>query len=51
MCCYYPTTIAAIDDDINLLKILTQHFGNTNCLAFSSPKTAIEIFSKQQPFQ
>lgn len=51
MCCYYPTTTVAIDDDTDFLGILTQHLGITDCLPYSSPITAINTLNPQQPFK
>lgn len=48
MCCYYPTTTIAIDDDINFLNILTKHLKISDCTAYSSPNEAIELLHKVQ---
>jgi CheY-like chemotaxis protein len=51
MCCYYPTTTVAIDDDIDFLTVLTQHLGIADCLPYSSPRKAIAELDPQTPFQ
>jgi len=51
MCCYYPTTTVAIDDDTDFLGILTQHLGITDCIPYSSPKKAIATLRSQRPFK
>lgn len=49
MCCYYPTTTVAIDDDPNFLGILAQHSGIANCIPYSHPESAIEALCNQKP--
>lgn len=51
MCCYYPTTTVAIDDDADFLEMLTQHLGINDCLPYLSPKTALETINDQNPYQ
>lgn len=51
MCCYYPTTTVAIDDDTDFLRILTQHLGIIDCIPYSSPKKVINALASQNPFQ
>ena len=50
MCCYHPTTIVAIDDDLNFLDILSQHLGITNCNTFNSPIAAISSLKNHNHF-
>lgn len=51
LCCYYPTTIAAIDDDADFLKTIKQHLALPNCILFTSPETAINSLIDQTPFE
>lgn len=49
MCCYYPTTTVAIDDDIDFLTVITQHLGIADCISYSSPSKAIESLKNKNP--
>jgi len=51
MCCYYPTTTVAIDDDSQFLEILTQHSGISNCIGYTNPESIITSLNLQKPFQ
>lgn len=51
MCCYYPTTTIAIDDDNDFLGVLTQNLGIADCIPYLSPKNAIDTLISQNPFQ
>lgn len=51
MCCYYPTTAVAIDDDVDFLRVMTQHLGIEDCSLYSSANKAIEFLKNQQPFK
>ncbi len=48
MCCYYPTTTVAIDDDVDFLKVITQHLEIADCISFSSPSKAVESLKNKQ---
>lgn len=49
ICCYYPTTTVAIDDDSYFLDILTKHSGIPDCKAFTSPQDAITKLKSNTP--
>ena len=51
MCCYYPTSTIAIDDDVDFLGTLTKHLGIEDCIPYSSPNKAIEFLKGKKPFQ
>lgn len=51
MCCYYPTTTVAIDDDIDFLGILTKHMGIAKCIPYSHPDEAVNKLQNQKPFE
>lgn len=51
MCCYYPTTTVAIDDDIDFLRIITQHLGIADCISYSSPSKAISSLKNESAFE
>ena len=50
MCCYYPTSIIAIDDDKDFLSTIRQHLELTNCVLFTSPREAINNLINQRAF-
>lgn len=50
MCCNYPTTTVAIDDEIDFLRTITQHLGIKDCISYSSPNKAIEALKDQKTF-
>lgn len=50
MCCYYPTSIAAIDDDADFLKAISQYMSIPNYIFFTSPETAINRLINENPF-
>ncbi len=41
ICCYYPTTVVAIDDDSSFLQNITSLLSSTNCISFESPNRAL----------
>lgn len=46
-CCYYPTTVAIVDDDKRMLEALALQLANTApCLTFQAPQQAL-LFFKQ----
>lgn len=51
MCCYYPTTTIAIDDDSDFLGVLTQHLDLADCIPYSSPQNAIDTLISHNPPQ
>lgn len=51
MCCYYPTRTIAIDDDVDFLRMMTQHLGISDCVSYSSPHKAIQSLKDQKSFQ
>lgn len=51
MSCYYPTTTIAIDDDLDFLRILSQHLGIADCIPYPFPKEAIKAIREQRPYQ
>lgn len=51
MCCYYPTTTVAVDDETDFLGVLTQHLGVKDCIAYTSPIKAIELIKDQNPYE
>jgi len=50
LCCYYPTTTIAIDDNIDFLRVITQHLGIADCISYSSPCKAVESLKNQKIF-
>ena len=51
MCCYYPTTTIAIDDDIDFLRVITQHLGIADCISYTSPSKAIDSLECKKNFE
>ena len=51
MCCFYPTTTVAIDDDVDFLRMITQHLDIPDCVSYSSPKQAIQLLKKNSSFE
>lgn len=51
ICCYYPTSIVAIDDDRNFLSALSQSLGLHGCNTYSSPKDALKTIKATHPLQ
>lgn len=50
MCCYYPTTTIAIDDDVDFLRVISQHLGIADCIPYSSPSKVIDALKNTNPF-
>lgn len=48
LCCYYPTTIVAIDDNVDFLATMDHYLGFPNFQCYTSPEEAFKFITREE---